>query len=223
MSNDERKISHPPLIAARINTLLKERDIRCAQFNKVTLSTLKPSHYGVIAREYILAGTFLGFYKGDCVYGEQVQTNCYENLFCVNNCQFIDAHNFLSCYARYYQCTSDKDLQNVCVERLLNAKDPQKTICFITTKDVEAGDELLIPNGCEYWVQQTNTATAEPSVALRTILSKLLLKVPRGFSVQSTSDSLFSELKVQELANWFGDNHAFPRFADNNIDSSDED
>ncbi len=87
------------------------------------------------------------------------------------------------------------------------------------------GDELLIPNGCEYWVQQTNTATAEPSVALRTILSKLLLKVPRGFSVQSTSNSLFSELKVQELANWFGDNHAFPRFADmhNNIDRSDED
>jgi len=222
LSNVERKICHTTLIADTINMLLEERDIRCAQFNLLTLSILKPSHYGVIAREYILAGTFLGFYKGDCVYGEQVQTKSYENLFCVNNCQFIDAHNFYSCYARYYQCTSDKDLQNVCVKRILNAKDPQKTICFITTKDVEAGDELLIPNGCEYWVPQTNTVTAEPSVAFRKILSKLLLKVPR-FSVQPTSDSLFSDLKVQELANWFGDNHAFPRFADNNVDSSDED
>jgi hypothetical protein len=219
------KICFTSNILERINLKLEESAKRCATFSGVCRSSIKTKEFGVFALEYTLAGTFLGYYKGECVTGEQVENTRkynYDNLMCVDKCRFIDAKGYDTCYARYYQRTSDKHLQKVCVKRLLSTNDPQRTICFITIKDVKEGDEFFIPFGSEFWEQNNATEGASTtSAAYQRVISKLLLKVPRKFA-QELEESKYSNNEVQELATWFGDNHAFPAFADNSIESDEE-
>ncbi len=50
---------------------------------------------------------------------------------------YVDGSDFLSCFARYYaRSSSDKEKQNVSVERLSEWTDSHRAVCFIATKDI---------------------------------------------------------------------------------------
>jgi hypothetical protein len=87
--------------------------------------------------------------KGECITGEQAMARRNANhIYSIGNGKFIDAYQILSCYGRYYQKSSTLTGQNVSVHRL-PWTDPQKSVCFITTKDVHEGQEFYIAHGCE--------------------------------------------------------------------------
>jgi hypothetical protein len=48
---------------------------------------------------------------------------------------YVDGFDFLSCFTRYYARSSDKEKQNVSVERLSEWTDSSRAVCFIATKD----------------------------------------------------------------------------------------
>ena len=67
---------------------------------------------------------------------------------------YVDGFDFLSCFTRYYARSSDKEKQNVSVERLSEWTDLNRAVCFIVTKDIPAGSALIIATNQEY--QQRN-------------------------------------------------------------------
>jgi hypothetical protein len=90
----------------------------------------------------------LGYFKGECIDSKEAELRHLDFVFCIGEAKFIDASQLLSCFARYYNCAVNRSDQNVCVERLLWTN-PQKAICFITTKNVQRGEEFLISYGCD--------------------------------------------------------------------------
>ena len=176
------------VVTKQINSILSCRDLHCAEFNQVVKS---PSTYlkassskelGVVACKRTPAGTFLGFYTGECVTPKQVlrgHTFNFDNLFSIGNGQFMFANDFLSCFGRYYKRSEDD--HNVCVKRLLWT-DPQKALCFITTRDVDKGEEFFIPYGCENWEEHDDDLIA--STSFRRVSTQLMAKVPRNYHPQ---------------------------------------
>jgi hypothetical protein len=211
-----KKVCYAHKILERIDYLLKKSHKRCWEFNQIAKSMIAANEYGVVARKNIPSGTFLGFYSGACITPEQAEINNrklfhnYDYLFGINKTCFIDATDLISCYGRYYKRTNNKAKQNVCVKRLLFS-DTQKTICFITTKDVKIGQEFLIPFGCECWNHQSgiNATPDNPAEAFYRVSQQLKAKIPQNY--QHEEDTMFTcpqELRRMSLT--FGDNHASP-------------
>ena len=143
------------IIADQIDKQLSDRDVHHGEYNKIAKSLSTSRGYGVIARQFTPAGTFLGYYKGECIdSNEALMRQDFDYIFCIGEEKFIDANKLLSCFARHYKCAVNQSDQNVCVERLLWSN-PQKAICFITTKNVQRGEEFLISYGCEYSKKQS--------------------------------------------------------------------
>jgi hypothetical protein len=76
------------------------------------------------------------------------------NKFALNDFSHVDGSDFMSCFARYYVRSSHKEKQNVSVERLSEWTDSNRAVCFIASKDISAGSELIIAANQEY--QQRN-------------------------------------------------------------------
>jgi hypothetical protein len=181
-NNLNRKVCHVHKIIERIDYLLKKRDPHHAIYNKIVKSPTVPDEYGIVARKFTPAGTFLGYYKGEFISTAEAESRRdFDYIFCIGRGKFIDAKPFLSCYARYYNCALKRDDQNVCVERL-EWTNPQKAICFITTKDVHIGKEFLISYGCEYWERQEKNAEEES--AYQRVCTQLMDKIPYKYQEQ---------------------------------------
>jgi hypothetical protein len=153
--------------AQQIDNRLINFDPISGEFNRVAKSKINSNALGVFARTFIPAGTFLGYYRGEVMMPIDVMTRCmihnYRFLFCANNEQFIDAHQILSCFARFYQYESKPVASaNVFVRRIASC-DPQSSVCFFTSNDVSEGEELLIPLGCE---SLTDDETYSPAFRL---------------------------------------------------------
>jgi hypothetical protein len=135
-----------------IDSFLKRRDRYHGVFNKVVVSPSLPGEYGVVARRFTPAGTFLGYYKGEVLRGQQDDTRNHDFTFSIGRNRYIDASHFHSCFARYYNSASEYSEQNVCAELLKDWKNPQKGICFIANRDIEQGEEFLVSYGPDYWL-----------------------------------------------------------------------
>jgi hypothetical protein len=146
-----RKKSAPQKIIKLIDKTLKLRDKYHGAFNKIVRSPSIPGEYGVVARKFTPAGTFLGYYKGKVITGVENDTRNHDYTFSIGRNKFIDASDYYSCFARYYNCSLKSADQNVCVEILSDWTNPQKAICFIANKDIRKGAEYLISYGPEYW------------------------------------------------------------------------
>jgi hypothetical protein len=140
-------------IAEQIDRRLVLQDAISAEFNRIAKSKVCKETFGVFARTFIPAGTFLGCYRGEVITPEDVELSrdlfIYSNLFCANETQIINAQNFISCFARYYQSAPTVSSENVYVRRV-TSNDPQSTVCFYTSTDVNEGDELFVPLGCQH-------------------------------------------------------------------------
>jgi hypothetical protein len=116
---------------------------------KVLRSPSSPDMYGVVAREYITCGTFLGFVEGEI---KDINKPFYAppegpHAFTVvqgDNSVYIDcSHNFTSCFGRYINSSTQTKQQNVCVVRL-HSSDPCRQVCFIANEDIPRNTELII-------------------------------------------------------------------------------
>jgi hypothetical protein len=135
-----------------IGKSLKRKFPDSAVWNKVAKSKLSPDQYGVFAMKAIPSGTMLGFFKGDYVVSLRALSG--RNKFALNDFSHVDGSDFMSCFARYYARSSNKEKQNVSVERLSEWTDSNRAVCFIANKDISAGSELIIATNQEY--QQRN-------------------------------------------------------------------
>ena len=193
-------------VVVQLNRILGHRDFRCAELNNIVKRI--PSHkespnlkeFGVIACKQIPAGTFLGYFTGECITPEQVRHGHifkYENLFSIGKGQFIFANDFLSCFGRYYK--RSLAAHNVCVRRL-SWTDPQKALCFITTKFVDKGEEFFIPFGCESWEDVDDKRLVSDN--FRRVSNQLMNKIPHGYQPQD--EAMYTYQEVQTLSDIFG-------------------
>jgi hypothetical protein len=203
-----RKISNPKKIIKHIDKTLKLRDKFHGAFNKIVRSPTIPGEYGVVARKFTPAGTFLGFYKGTVISGIANDTRNHDYTFSIGRNKFIDASDYYSCFARYYNCSLKSVDQNVCVEILSDWTNPQKAVCFIANRDVKMGDEFLISYGPEYW--EATAANIPACSPFRRVCNTLSGKTCGLESVEP----LFS-IDAPFLAAEFGD--------DKSVSSEDED
>jgi hypothetical protein len=193
-----RKRSNPQFIMKYLDTTLKKRDKCHGKFNKIVRSPTVPKEYGVVARRFTPAGTFLGYYKGEVIVGVEHDFRDLSYTFKIGRNEFIDASDYLSCFARYYNCSLKADEQNVCVEILTDWTNPQKAICFIANKDIKKGEEFLISYGPDYW--KAKGSDLPPNSKLRQICDKL-----SGTNcILETVEPLFS-VEAPFLAAEFGD------------------
>jgi hypothetical protein len=203
-----RKITSPQKILKHIDTKLKLRDKFHGVFNKIVRSPSVPGEYGVVARKFTPAGTFLGFYKGTVISGIANDTRNHDYTFGIGRNKFIDASDYYSCFARYYNCSLKSVDQNVCVEILSDWTNPQKAVCFIANRDVKMGDEFLISYGPEYW--EATAANIPACSPFRRVCNTLSGKTCGLESIEP----LFS-IDAPFLAAEFGD--------DKSVSSEDED
>jgi hypothetical protein len=210
----DNKVCFVEKVIEKIDDHLSDRDAHHGEYNQVARSPSIPEEYGVIARKFTPAGTFLGYYKGECIDSKTAESSYdFDYIFCIGEGKFIDASKLLSCYARYYNCAVNRSDQNVCVERLLWTN-PQKAICFITTRDVQKGEEFLISYGCEYWERQSSKAIMSDS--FRRVCNRLMKKVSYKYQPQ---EELYS-FQAPDLAREFRDDRSD---SDDGDDSSDSD
>jgi hypothetical protein len=190
------------IIANKIDEHLSNRDVHHGEYNEVAKSPSISRGYGVIARKFTPAGTFLGYYKGVCIDSKEAEMRPnFDRIFCIGGEKFIDANNLLSCFARHYKCAVNLSDQNVCVERLLWSN-PQKAICFITTKHVQRGEEFLISYGCEYSEKQSSKEHLElMSDSFCRVYDRSIKKLPRKYQPQ---EELYS-FQAPEMAREFRD------------------
>jgi hypothetical protein len=169
-------------------------------FNQVSKSPSVPGEYGITARRYIQAGTFLGFYMGEVISGKiaQQRVESQEYMFTLGKNKFMDAKAYDSCFARYYNCAMNACDQNVSVERL-DLKDPQRKIGFIANKHIQKGEELLISYGAAYWERAASKAPANSP--FRRVCNAMLDVSPNMFQ---TLEPLYS-MDALILAESFGD------------------
>jgi hypothetical protein len=193
-----RKRSNPHFIMKYLDATLKKRDKCHGKFNKIVRSPTVPNEYGVVARRFTPAGTFLGYYKGEVIVGVKNDFRDLSYTFKIGRNEFIDASDFLSCFARYYNCSLKADEQNVCVEILTDWTNPQKAICFIANKDIKKGEEFLISYGPDYW--KAKGSNLAPNCKLKQLCDKL-----SGTNcILETVEPLFS-IEAPFLAAEFGD------------------
>jgi hypothetical protein len=135
------------------NKLIRKFEWLCF-YLKVVKSPSSPDLYGTIARSFIPAGMFLGFFHGEIKTSDEYGPPNGPNMFTVvetSNSIYIDcSHDFLACYARYFNCSTKSDAPNVSVIRLKNARDYDHCVCFIANSDIEVGHELIIGSEQNY-------------------------------------------------------------------------
>jgi hypothetical protein len=130
-------------IIEHINKLLSASHPTAAEWNKLVKSPSSPDQYGIVAKTHIPEGTLVDFYQG--TYFETDEKVKGLNKFRIDGNRYIDASaEFDSCYARYYNWSTDPSAQNVCVYRLTGSKDPNRTVCFISNVDIPEGKELIV-------------------------------------------------------------------------------
>jgi hypothetical protein len=190
------------IIADQIDDHLSSQDVHHGEYNQIAKSPSTSRGYGVIARQFTPAGTFLGYYKGECIdSNEALMRHDFNHLFCIGEEKFIDANKLLSCFARHYKCAVNQSDQNVCVERLLWSN-PQKAICFIATKNVQKGEEFLISYGCEYSEKQSSKELM--SDTFRSVYDRSTKQLPRKYQPQK---ELYS-FQAQDMAREFRDDRS---------------
>ena len=131
-------------IIAHLNTLLQTKHPYEAQWHRLVKSPSSPDQYGMIARKQIPAGTLLGFFKGEVMDLEDEEKMKGSHKYLITDNTYIEGADFDSCYARYYNCSTQVENQNVCVERLPNWTNPQRAVCFVANNEIAAGTELII-------------------------------------------------------------------------------
>jgi hypothetical protein len=201
INNLEAYISKSNKILLGIDLTLKQRDVFHAAYNRVAKSPSLPDEYGVVARKFTPAGTFLGFYKGEVIDGLEASKRSPEYMFVIEKNKFIDARDYYSCFARYYNCAIKASDQNVSVERI-ESTNPQKVICFVANRDVARGEEFLISYGSscgEFAVAQAWTTSA-----FRRVCTYMINNAPSKYE---TVDALYSVVAPTLAAN-FGDDRS---------------
>jgi hypothetical protein len=63
----EKKSCSLRIIADEMDYKLSDRDVHHGEYNQIAKSPSTSRGYGVIARQFTPAGTFLGYYKGECI------------------------------------------------------------------------------------------------------------------------------------------------------------
>jgi hypothetical protein len=104
----------------------------------------------------------LGFFKGDYVVSLGTLSGRYK--FALNDFSHVDGSDLLSCFTRYYARSSNKEKQNVSVERLSEWSDSNRAVCFIASKDISVGSELIIATNQEYQQRNKNRQHVSPSL-----------------------------------------------------------
>jgi hypothetical protein len=130
-------------IIEHINGLLSAKHPTAAYWNRLVKSPSSPDQYGIVANTRIPAGTLLSFFEGE--YFETSEPVKGANKFKIGENKYIDAAvEFESCYARYYNWSTNLSEQNVCVERLSGWLSPNRAICFIANVEIAEGKELIL-------------------------------------------------------------------------------
>jgi hypothetical protein len=147
-------------ILRSIDYALKTKFPVYGMYNQVSKPKSMSSEYGVTARRFTPAGTFLGFCEGDVIDGLEAShhLDSLKHAFTLPESKFLDTKDWHSCFARYYNCALKACDQNVCVERLPSQSNPQKIICFIANKDVQKGEEFLISFASACWEGAADTS-----------------------------------------------------------------
>jgi hypothetical protein len=200
-NNLEAYISNSNKILLAIDFTLARRDMHHGVNNRVAKSPSLPDQYRVVARKFTPAGTFLGFYKGEVIDGLEASKRSPEYMFIVGKNKFIDARDYYSCFARYYNCAIKASDQNVSVERI-ESTNPQKVICFITNRNVAREEEFLISYGSSYW--ESAVAQACTTSAFRRVCTYMINNVPSDYE---TINAVYS-VEAPTLAANFGDNRS---------------
>jgi hypothetical protein len=139
-----------------IDNLLRQKHKTSAVWNQLVKSPSSPDKYGVIAREDIPSGTFLGYYQGEYFTSDDPVKGL--NIFKISGNHYINASKeHTSCYARHYNWSTLEKKQNVTVQRLSSrTADPNKTICFIANVEIKQGVELIIGHDQGYLKTSNN-------------------------------------------------------------------
>jgi hypothetical protein len=172
-------------IVRHIDLVLKEKFPSHAYYNQVSKSKFMPNEYGIIARHFTPAGTFLGFYNGEVIDGHEASNRIKsqeEYMFALTTNNFIDAKAFDSCFARYYNCALKASDQNVCVERV-PSHNPQNVICFIANKDVQKGKEFLISFASAWWKQAAEELPTNDCFFCLMVQNALINKRPENYEI----------------------------------------
>jgi hypothetical protein len=171
-------------IVRHINLVLKQKFPCHAYYNQVSKSKSTPNKYGVIARHFTPAGTFLGFYKGEVIDGPEANNRIksQEYIFALTTKNFIDAKAYDSCFARYYNCALKASDQNVCVERV-HSNNPQNVICFIANKDVQKGQEFLISFASSWWEEAVEDLPTNDCFFCLLVQNALINNRPKNYEI----------------------------------------
>jgi hypothetical protein len=213
INNLEAYIFNSNKILLGIDFTLKQRDVFHAAYNRVAKSPSLPDEYGVVARKFTPAGTFLGFYKGEVIDGLEASKRSPEYMFIIGKNKFIDARDNCSCFARYYNCAFKASDQNVSVERI-ESTNPQKVICFVANRDVARGEEFLISYGSSHG--ESAVAQACTTSAFRQVCTYMINNAPSDYE---TIDALYSVVAPTLAAN-FGDDRSDTEETKEEIDDS---
>jgi hypothetical protein len=143
-------------ILHHVDSVLKNKFPSHAKYNELNKSKFRALAWGVLAREFTPAGTFLGHVDGESITSteaeKRINEECDDNenvfmskkakFFVIGQDHFVDLSQYDSCYARYYNCVPSK-FHNVSVQ-LLSIDTSRRTMGFITNQDVNKGEEFLI-------------------------------------------------------------------------------
>jgi hypothetical protein len=134
---------------------LKNKHQSTAVWNQLVKSPSSPDKYGVIAREDIPAGTFLGYYQGEYFTSDDNVKGL--NIFKISGNNYLNASkDYSSCYARYYNWSTSALNQNVAVHRLSTWTNPNNVICFIANVEIKRGVEFIIGHDQGYLKTSNN-------------------------------------------------------------------
>lgn len=112
-------------------------------------SQIKNAGNGLFAFEYIPKETFIGFYDGDILSGDN---NITDYSFQISKKYFIDAKDFPRCYIAMINDAIYSKFINNCEFRITNKKKVENNkICLYTIKDIKKGEELFASYGEDYW------------------------------------------------------------------------
>jgi hypothetical protein len=151
INNLNKPNAHSKKILHVINDTLKAKFPILKYHQKVVKSKYSPDQYGVVARQEIPPGTFLGFFQGevksktDVTYQPPSGPYAFTTVEGVNSVYVDNSDDFTACYARFYSSSTKEDTQNVTVFRITTeSADPNKTICFVANKTIPPGGEFVI-------------------------------------------------------------------------------
>ncbi len=108
-NNLSSKVCIVQKVIESIDDCLSDRDVYHGEYNQIARSPSNPDEYGVIARKFTPAGTFLGYFKGECIDSKEAELrHDLDFVFCIGEEKFIVASQLLSCFARYYNCAVNR-------------------------------------------------------------------------------------------------------------------